>query len=122
MKLESDSFDTPEELGAILDRIAKQYGLPDPGPCIGTVCIKYRIGPYHEVGWYGVFVGESPQEQVDEFIASTIPSCKRFNIAFQDPVFAQGDQYTIDKLKDIVENYSEKDVVLLGWEFTKEDD
>lgn len=121
MKHESGNFDSPEELRAILSKFAKEHGLEDPGPCTGYVDVTYSIGPYVQHGGFGTFVGESIQEKLDEFIEGVFETWRRFYMVLADENYPIKDEPTLNLHKDIVDNYSQKDVKLIDWKFTREE-
>ena len=114
-------FDSPEELGAILARVAKEFGLKEPGVCLGCVDVTYSIGPHINHGSFGVFVGESVQEELDKYIEGMFESWRRMYAVISDENYPIKDDPTVPMIKDMIENYSQKDVKLIDWKFTRED-
>jgi len=117
-KIDQKQFSSAEELKEILEKFNKALGYDYTSPMTGVINLCYRIGPYIRHGSFGLFVGESIQEKLDQFIHRVFDASKRCCITLAD----SPDKELLAEYQDIAKNYSSKDVVLVDWEFTKKED
>jgi len=112
------TFHTAKQLGNILDEMAKEMGFPPVPPMIGSVELKYQIGDRKFKGSFGVFVGEYPAEQVEEYRLHVLDSFRNYYRACRATPFNEADAKHLDELNEMAEKYTVEDVQVLEWDFT----